>query len=53
MQREVYAEMGANQRRYLHVRAGEWFERNGAISSAGNLSRRRRQRSWVVNVCVA
>jgi hypothetical protein len=27
MQHEVYAEMGANQRRYLHARAGEWFER--------------------------
>jgi ADP-ribosylglycohydrolase/tetratricopeptide (TPR) repeat protein len=34
MQREVYAEMGANQRRYLHERAGEWFERNGAMASA-------------------
>jgi len=34
MQREVYAEMGANQRRYLHARAGEWFERNGALASA-------------------
>ena len=34
MQREVYAEMGANQRRYLHARAGEWFERNGAMASA-------------------
>src|SRR6266568_2414438 len=34
MQREVYAEMGANQRRYLHGRAGEWFERNGALASA-------------------
>ena len=34
MQREVYAEMGANQRRYLHSRAGEWFERNGALASA-------------------
>jgi ADP-ribosylglycohydrolase/tetratricopeptide (TPR) repeat protein len=34
MQREVYAEMGANQRRYLHARAGEWFERNGATASA-------------------
>ncbi len=34
MQREVYADMGANQRRYLHVRAGEWFERNGATASA-------------------
>ena len=34
MQREVYAEMGANQRRYLHSRAGEWFERHGAMASA-------------------
>jgi ADP-ribosylglycohydrolase len=34
MQREVYAEMGANQRRYLHGRAGEWFERSGATASA-------------------
>ena len=34
MQREVYAEMGANQRRYLHARAGEWSERNGAMASA-------------------
>jgi tetratricopeptide (TPR) repeat protein len=34
MQREVYAEMGANQRRYLHGRAGEWFERNGGMVSA-------------------
>ncbi|HEV2253393.1 MAG TPA: ADP-ribosylglycohydrolase family protein [Streptosporangiaceae bacterium] len=34
MQREVHAEMGANQRRYLHARAGEWFERNGALASA-------------------
>ena len=34
MQREVYAEMGANQRRYLHARAGEWFERHGAMASA-------------------
>ena len=34
MQREVYADMGANQRRHLHTRAGEWFERNGAMASA-------------------
>ena len=34
MQREVYAEMGANQRRYLHARAGEWFGRHGAMASA-------------------
>jgi hypothetical protein len=34
MQREVYAEMGANQRRYLHGRTGEWFERNGGMASA-------------------
>ena len=34
MHREVYAEMGANQRRYLHARAGEWSERNGAMASA-------------------
>src|SRR6266567_8545838 len=34
MHREVYAEMGANQRRYLHVRAGEWSGRNGAMASA-------------------
>jgi len=34
MQREVHAEMGANQRRYLHARAGEWFERHGAMASA-------------------
>lgn len=34
MQREVYAEIGANQRRYLHARAGEWFERHGATASA-------------------
>ena len=34
MQREVYAEMGANQRCYLHGRAGEWFERNGGMASA-------------------
>ena len=34
MQREVYAEMGANQRRYLHARAAEWSGRNGALASA-------------------
>ncbi len=34
MQHEVYAEMGANQRRYLHARAGEWFGRRGAMASA-------------------
>jgi ADP-ribosylglycohydrolase/tetratricopeptide (TPR) repeat protein len=34
MQREVYAEMGANQRRYLHARAGEWSGRTGAMASA-------------------
>ena len=34
MQREVYAEMGANQRRYLHARAGEWSGRSGAMASA-------------------
>ena len=34
MQREVYAEMGANQRRYLHARAGEWSGRNRALASA-------------------
>jgi ADP-ribosylglycohydrolase/tetratricopeptide (TPR) repeat protein len=34
MQREVYAEMGANQRHYLHARAGEWSGRNGAMASA-------------------
>src|SRR5712691_8948776 len=34
MQREVYAEMGTNQRRYLHARAGEWSGRNGAMASA-------------------
>jgi ADP-ribosylglycohydrolase/tetratricopeptide (TPR) repeat protein len=34
MHREVYAEMGVNQRRYLHGRAGEWFERNGGMASA-------------------
>lgn len=34
MQREVYADMGANQRRYLHARAGQWFERVGAVASA-------------------
>jgi len=34
MQREVYGEMGANQRRYLHTRAGEWSGRNGAMASA-------------------
>jgi ADP-ribosylglycohydrolase/tetratricopeptide (TPR) repeat protein len=34
MQREVYAEMGANQRRYLHARAGGWFEHHGAMASA-------------------
>src|SRR6266496_5257224 len=34
MQREVYAEMGANQWRYLHARAGEWFERHGSMASA-------------------
>ena len=34
MQREVYAGMGANQRRYLHARAGEWSGRNGAMASA-------------------
>ena len=33
MQREVYAEMGANQRRYLHCLAGEWFERNGGLEA--------------------
>ncbi len=34
MQREVYGEMGTNQRRYLHRRAGEWFERSRALASA-------------------
>ena len=34
MQHEVYAGIGANQRRYLHGRAGEWFERNGGLASA-------------------
>jgi ADP-ribosylglycohydrolase/tetratricopeptide (TPR) repeat protein len=34
MHRQVYAEMGANQRRYLHGRAGEWFERHGGMASA-------------------
>ena len=34
MQREVYAEMGANQRRYLHARAGQWSGRTGAMASA-------------------
>lgn len=34
MHREVYADMGANQRRYLHERAGEWSERNGILASA-------------------
>ncbi len=34
MQREVYGETGANQRRYLHARAGEWSERNGTLASA-------------------
>jgi tetratricopeptide (TPR) repeat protein len=34
MQREVYAEMGANQRRYLHTRAAEWSGRHGAMASA-------------------
>jgi predicted ATPase len=34
MQREVYAEMGANQRRYMHGRAVEWFERSGSMESA-------------------
>jgi ADP-ribosylglycohydrolase/tetratricopeptide (TPR) repeat protein len=34
MQREVYADMGANQRRYLHARAGQWCERTGALASA-------------------
>ncbi len=34
MQREVYGEIGANQRRYLHARAAEWSERNGALASA-------------------
>ena len=34
MQGEVYADMGVNQRRYLHARAGSWFEANGAMASA-------------------
>jgi ADP-ribosylglycohydrolase/tetratricopeptide (TPR) repeat protein len=34
MQREVYAEMGTNQRRYMHQRAAEWFERTGAMAPA-------------------
>jgi tetratricopeptide (TPR) repeat protein len=34
MQREVYAQIGVNQRRYLHARAAEWFERSGAMASA-------------------
>ena len=34
MQREVYAEMGTNQRRYLHGRAAEWFEKNESLASA-------------------
>jgi len=34
MQREVYAEIGANQRRYLHARAAEWSGRHGAMASA-------------------
>src|SRR5690242_1680662 len=34
MQREVYSEIGVNQRRYLHARAGEWSGRTGAMASA-------------------
>ena len=34
MQHEVYADMGANQRRYLHGRAGEWSGRNGGLATA-------------------
>ena len=34
MHREVYAEMGADQRRYLHARAAEWSGRNRAMASA-------------------
>lgn len=34
MQREVYTRMGANYRRYLHLRAAEWFERAGRFASA-------------------
>jgi ADP-ribosylglycohydrolase/tetratricopeptide (TPR) repeat protein len=34
MQREVYADMGENQRRYLHRRAGEWLERQTSLASA-------------------
>src|SRR5260370_4259157 len=34
MHREVYAEMGANQRRYLHARPGEWFDRHCPMASA-------------------
>jgi AAA ATPase domain/MalT-like TPR region len=34
MQRQVYAELGANQRRYLHGRAAEWFEEHGGLASA-------------------
>jgi tetratricopeptide (TPR) repeat protein len=34
MQREVYAEMGVNQRRYLHARAGSRSGGNGAFASA-------------------
>ena len=34
MQHEVYADMGANQRRYLHGRAGEWSGRHGGMASA-------------------
>ena len=36
MQHEVYADMGANQRRYLHSRAGEWFEQNAGLASAAS-----------------
>jgi ADP-ribosylglycohydrolase/tetratricopeptide (TPR) repeat protein len=34
MQREVYCEIGVNQRRYLHARAGEWSGRHGSMASA-------------------
>lgn len=34
MQRAVYAEIGANYRRFLHGRAADWFERTGQFAAA-------------------
>ncbi|MGH3622292.1 MAG: ATP-binding protein [Sciscionella sp.] len=48
MQRAVYAEMGINQRRYLHGRAGEYFENVELLASAAfHFERAERTRDMV------